>query len=365
MVLVKMKKDKTITIDKLKLHRDPYLNTRVRVMSSKLISKDQYHRLLKMTSAEISHFLEEGEYKAQIDEFAVRYAGADLIEVALNNNASKCFQKVIHLSKGDTKELIQKYMLRIDIENIKTILRCLNSEIPKDEISLRLMSGCNVNKKNLLDLLKKKTISDIVEDPMFQNILPHATSSIPKPKGDDLTLASVENWLDINYYRYLMCIADKLPKHASEFKTFLRNEIDILNINTLLIMKNEGLEKKDIMQLLITPAADISLPVLESAASAKDIEGALDILINKTSYSVEIKSGIDEALKGSLKVIRRGLDKKLMKKAFLLLHKHPLTIAPVLGYILAKEVEIRNLKLISRSKSLNLPEKFIEENLII
>ena len=360
-----MKNEETITIDRLKLNRDPYLNTRVRVMSSKLIAKDQYHRLMKMTSAEISHFLEEGEYKKQIDEFAVRHTGADLIEVALNDNASECFQKVIYLSKGDTKELIQKYLLRIDIANMKTILRNIGSDMPEDEIALRLMSGCNIKKKNLLKLLKKKTISDLVEDPMFQNILPHAKSSIPKPDGDNLNLASVENWLDINYYRYLMGIADNLPKHASEFKTFLRNEIDILNINTLLIMKKEGLEQKEIMPLLIQPAADISLPVLESVAQAKDIEGALDILIDKTSYSDEIKSGKEEALKGSLKVIRRGLDRRLMKKAYLLLHKHPLTIAPVLGYILAKEVEVRNLKLISRAKSLNLPEKFIEENLIL
>ncbi|MCK4551114.1 MAG: V-type ATPase subunit, partial [Candidatus Aenigmarchaeota archaeon] len=37
----------------------------------------------------------------------------------------------------------------------------------------------------------------------------------------------------------------------------------------------------------------------------------------------------------------------------------------VLGYVFAKEVEIRNLKMISRAKYLGLPEEFMEKNLIV
>ncbi len=347
---------------KIKLSRNPYLNARVRVMKSKLIVPEDYPKLLKMTPSEVSHFLGDGEYKAQIDELAVKHDGADLIELALNANASKSYGKVMRISKGTTREVITKYLLRLDIANLKTVLRGFYSGTSEEEISQAIIPGCRISVDALLFLLKKESMDDILSDSSVLRVFPHL-KSYTAPK-DGITLAYIENLLDSNYYTELFAIAEALPKNASVFKTFLMNEIDLLNINTLLVMKKEGSKKEDILPMIIGAGANLKTAFIKNAASAENLEQLLD-LFETTKYSREIQDGRSDALEGSLSTIKRELDKRHMRKAFLLLHSHPLSVAPVLGYVFAKEVEIRNLKMISRAKYLGLPEEFMEKNLII
>ena len=107
----------------LKLGTYPYLNTRVRVMKSKLMNKNDYSKLLKMSHEEISRFIADVDYRKEMDELAVKYTGADLLELAINANAAKSFSKIIRLSSGDAQLIIAQYLTRFDVLNLKTILR--------------------------------------------------------------------------------------------------------------------------------------------------------------------------------------------------------------------------------------------------
>ena len=173
-------------------------------------------------------------------------------------------------------------------------------------------------------------------------------------------------YIDVNYYADLFNMASLLPKSAYVYKTFIENEIDMLNINTILIMKKENIDANEIKSMLVSNGikSSISKKLLDDVLSAETFEAALDVF-EKSEYSKEISAGKEDAINGNFGVIRRELDSRLMKKAFLLLHQNPLSIAPVLGYILAKEIEIKNLKMISRAKELDLPEEFMEKNLIV
>ncbi|MDD2614129.1 MAG: V-type ATPase subunit, partial [Methanosarcina sp.] len=56
----------------------PYAVTRVRAMKSKLLPKESYPRLLNMGIDEITRFIQESEYKNDVDELAMKYSGGDL-----------------------------------------------------------------------------------------------------------------------------------------------------------------------------------------------------------------------------------------------------------------------------------------------
>ena len=71
---------------KLSLGEAPYTYARVSVMRSKLLKRDDYNRLMKMKLNDIIRFLQETEYKKEMDEIAMNYSGIDLVEFALNKN---------------------------------------------------------------------------------------------------------------------------------------------------------------------------------------------------------------------------------------------------------------------------------------
>ena len=349
----------------LKLGTYPYVNTRVRVMKSKLIDKNDYSKLLKMSHDEISKFIADVDYRKEMDELAVNYTGADLLELAINANAVKSFSKIIRLSSGDAKKIIAKYLKRFDVLNLKTILRGVYSGgLSEVELKENIIPGGQLLEKSLLDLLKNETIDDVIKDKLVLSVFPYLKDYVAP--ADGITLASIENYIDVNYYAGLFKMASLLPKSASVFKIFLENEIDMININTILILKKENLDATEIKSMILCDGIKfgISKKVLDVAMSAENFESALDVF-EKSEYSKEIALGKEDAINGNFGVIRRELDSRLMKKAFLLLHQNPLSIAPVLGYILAKEIEIKNLKMISRAKELDLPEEFMEKNLIV
>ena len=80
-----------------------YANTRVRAMRGKLVEPDMYPKLLKMSEAEIIRYLEDNEYKKEIDEMAPRYQGINLIEYALSRNMARHFRKILDFSYRKTR----------------------------------------------------------------------------------------------------------------------------------------------------------------------------------------------------------------------------------------------------------------------
>ena len=87
-----------------------YVCTRMRVRKSKLIPREDYLRLLNMGLPEITRFIEETEYKKEIDELATSFHGIDLIEIALSWNLAKEYQNIQKITPGTLKDLTRAYL---------------------------------------------------------------------------------------------------------------------------------------------------------------------------------------------------------------------------------------------------------------
>src|SRR3989338_11558995 len=107
---------------KLELGFYPYTYVRASVMKSLLFKKDDYQRMLKMGFSEIAKFLQESHYKNEVNQLATEYSGADLLELALNKNLANSFKKLMMISPDSLRSLINEYIKRKDIDDIKTIL---------------------------------------------------------------------------------------------------------------------------------------------------------------------------------------------------------------------------------------------------
>ncbi len=338
-----------------------YTYVRTTVMKSLLFKKEDYHKMLHMTFNEIAEFLQESHYKKEINELATEYSGADLLELALNRSLAGSFKKLLRISPTKLDSLIMEYAKRKDIEDIKTILRGKFTNASEKSILSSITAAGTLSMDFLISLMKKESIEEVLKNNKIVDfsLLRDGLKDLNEKK----TLVSIENALDKYYYKRLIDFSKTLPKQGALFRDFLAREVEILNILTLLRLKKSKFGK-DLIKDFIIPCRGLTTKMLDLAGvdDLDQITGTLE----RTEYKDAIEKGIEEFKKtGSLITLETELYTYLLKDATRLLHEHPLTVGVILGYMLAKDIEVRNLKIIVKGKHLGLNEDFIEKQLVL
>lgn len=357
--MLTLRKEKTKRIN---LKRYPYTYVRTAVMRSLLFKKEDYHKMLKMGFSEIANFLQGSHYKKEINALATEYSGADLLELALNRSLAESFKKLIRISPYELSLLIKEYIKRKDIEDIKTILRGKFTSTNERLIESSITAAGTLSYDFLLSLLKKESIEEILKS---SKIAEYSISKdglkVLKEKNN---LVGIENALDKCYYNHLIQFSSILPKEGTLFRDFLLKEVEILNILTLIRLKKAKLGKEIVKDFIILSGNKSSDSKMMSLAELDNLE-ELSRMLERTEYKNIIAKGIEEFKKnGSLITFEAQLYKYLLNKSALFMHQHPLSIDVILGYMFAKDIEVRNLKVIVKGKQLGLSEEFIESQLV-
>ena len=334
-----------------------YLATRVRAMKSKLVPKETYPRLMNMGISEITRFIQETEYKREIDELARTYSGVDLIEHGLNRNLAETFTKLIKISEGEPNHLITEYLRNYDVWNIKTLLRGKYYNASADEIKEAFVSAGQLSYTFLSELAGKQSYSEIIsvlEGTVYYPIL---------KEYDGTNLSDIENRLDKMYYTGLFnVIGESKSKDRKLFAKFIRTEIDIKNIKTLFRLKKAGVSQDEIVDLIIDGGLELSTNNIQKLLplSYDDFIQALDQYSFWDSISDAVNSDTDSLINVETQLIKHSL-----KSASSFSHVYPLSIVPIMDYIISKRNEVNNLRIITRGKAANLSDEIIKNQLVI
>lgn len=349
-------------LEKVRLGFYPYTYVRTTVMKTLLFKKEDYHKMLKMGFSEIARFLQDSQYKKEINALAAEYSGADLLELALNKNLSESFKKLMRISSPELGLLIKEYIKRKDVEDIKTILRGKFTNADEKIILNSITAAGTLSYDFLASLLKKDSIEDVLKCNSLADF--SSLKAGLKDLKERNNLVGIENALDRFYYGNLLQLSETLPREGALFKDFLLKEVEILNILTLLRLKKAKFEKEAVKNFLILSGNKSKDAKILSLANIGDFDGFSGAL-QKTDYKNVIANGFEEFRKnGSLIALETGLYKHLLKRSALFMHQHPLSIDVILGYMFAKDIEVRNLRIIVKGKQLGLNEEFIESQLV-
>ncbi len=338
----------------------PYTYVRVMAMKSKLYQRQDYDKLLKMQGSEIAHYLEESDYTEEIQELGTTYTGYTLVERALYSNFVKSLNKLQRICSPEMNHLIRAHVMRHDIYNLKTILRAKAAGQTAAAIKPLLLPVGQFTEEKLNTLLELDSLTQILKKAGFsQRDFTEAFAYYEKEKS----LLEIENTLDKQYYNYLFDFLTHLAGEHQLFKEFLQSEIDVLNIKLLLRMKLQNIEEHRLSQLffsggaLFSPARLRGLMKLEFHAIITALQStALKSLIARHKKELE---------QHNLKGFEKSVDVWLLQKSTLLLHQFPLSVDTLLGYMFAKEIEMRNLRVLVKGKQFQLAEEFLEQQLII
>ncbi|AGK62148.1 ATP synthase A1, C subunit [Archaeoglobus sulfaticallidus PM70-1] len=330
-----------------------YIVSRVRVMSRKLIPGDEYNKLVNMDLDEIIRYLEESEYKKEIDELGFKYHGLTLIDYAFSLNLSRTYNKLIRVSKGVPRDLISAYLRRYDIYNIINIIRGKMFNFPVEEVEATIIPAGEYDMEFFKSLMMKESIEEIAkvfEGTQFYPALEKLVRVCP--------MSEFEDDLYKIYYNTLAGIkAESLD--MKYFIDFIKMEVDIKNIKTILRMKKEGGTADEIMTKIIPRGLQI-----HEAEARKLAALELDELM-KSLEGYWFWEGMKDQVESELSKIEAALDRIWVKKVLSKSHSYPLSILPVMAFILLKKIEIDNLRIIARGKAVGLDNESIKEQLII
>lgn len=340
----------------LHLGRYPYTYARVSVMRSRLLGREDYHRLLKMSLSEIAGFLQGTDYKGAVDELGLKYSGVGLLEMALNRNLVDTWGKLKRISADALRLVIQAYLLRVDVWNVKAILRGIHAKESPDSVRAMLLPAGQLSVERLEFLLKSESVEDFLRKlnlfGLRFELFRDAFDSFIKSNS----IAGFEEVVDSEYYAYASSFAGSLPSQGRLFRKFLEAELEMLNIINILRLRRAGVDRAGVLRRVSGSPSAFVRALLKSESS----DDAARVLSQRVS-----EASVSAFLRGSLSEAELEFGRSLLARTRLMLHQHPLSVDVILGYMFAKEVEVRNLKMLIKSSQLGLGIGFAEQQLII
>lgn len=325
-----------------------YTNARVRARRANLVTDQEYRKLAKMDLAELAGFLGKRGYDREMEELGADLSGEDLIEAAVRQNLVRTYRELMVMAPDPVQDMLDVYFRKFDIENIKILMRAARSG---EDVSDIVVPTRDLDQAALDRLAEMETPEDIIDAVELAGLDGDLAAHVP----EDASLSELEDALDIHYYSNIVDQLDEIGGRSDLFKQFLEVEAVLKNISLVLRMKRRGHDYADIVDRLIPVGG-------RGVVDAEDL-AALDTVDDVVQRLEE--SPIGEFLAGDAPAeVQRGLETYKLRQGVKLMHRDQLGVNPVLGYMVCKEVEAKNLLMLARATADNLGDEFIERNLV-
>ncbi|MGZ4864292.1 MAG: V-type ATP synthase subunit C [Halobacteriota archaeon] len=336
--------------------RYAYSNARVHAMKVKLFPPETYTKMLVMALPELARFIEESEYKTEIDELAQKHSGIDLIEFATHLNLARTFVKLTEMTMGEPHDLVVEYLRRWDIREIKTILRGKFSGASEQEVAKVLVPSGELSLDFLQNLVRKPSVEAVIAalkgTPYYEVI---------KDIDYSESLMKLEDTLDKFYYARMVEFVSRITGSALYLRV-IQMEVDVVNLKTVFRLRNAGISGIRTLEYIIPNGLYLSDKDVEKLVNTPFDDFVTQL--NKYPYWSAISDIVTDRVE-SLSKVEVRLDKFLNEHVWQTATTHPLTVLPMLGYMLSKDAEVTNIQAIARGKEAGLPEAIIKDHLIL
>jgi V/A-type H+-transporting ATPase subunit C len=341
-----------------------YACARIRAKKSLLLEKDAYPKLLLMDLSEIGRYLGETQYKEEMSELASRYEGVNLIELGTSRNLARMNTQVLGFCTGDLHDMVQKYLGRWDMWNVKTILRGKFYGATAEEIQEDIVAAGWMSEDYLNYLISLSTVNDVLDEVRKKGNMP-IPDEIKAQYDATGTLAPIEDYMDKLFYERLIGCVECKSGPEKILMTFLKREVDVANLMTLLKLKREGVDLDKIGNYFIEGGQELSVKELTRLAGMESFEATIGEL-SKLSFYEEIKEALEKAkAKGTLTDVALTMQKHLAAQSQKFSHVYPLSVLPIIDYMIRKKIEVDNIRIIARGKESGLDVDHIKELLVV
>jgi V/A-type H+-transporting ATPase subunit C len=341
-----------------------YACARVKAKKSFLLSHDTYSRMLVMDVYEIGRFLGETQYREEMARYASKLSGANLVEVAVTRNLAETYSNVLSFTTGHLREMVGDYLMRWDMFNVKTILRGKTTGVKDEHILDTLVPAGAFSESYLRSLVALGSVQETMDALLLEPSL-RITPDLVREVVDSKRIAGFEDHLDKALYYDLLRVVKGMNRADQLLREFVRREIDVTNLKVLLKMKAERIPEDRIAKFLIPGGREYSMDKLRAMAQAEGLPAIIEEMERSSMYE-DIKPALDRFKNDQkLSEITIALDKALTYTSEKFAHLYPLSVLPIVNYMIRKKVEVDNIRIIARGKQSNLSTEVIEGLLVM
>jgi V/A-type H+-transporting ATPase subunit C len=305
--------------------------------------------------------MEETEYEAEMNALGARHSGVDLIEFALNRNLAKHFDDLLWWAEGRLYELIVRYLRKFDAWNVKTVLRGIYSGADREEIEADLIGAGEFTEDYLRRLIDAESIELLVEE-LEGTIFSDQVDAAYGDFEDTGLLIPLENAVDRAFFENLVGDIDVRSEATELYVEFLQAEIDFRNIRNAFRLARSGADIDPSEYYIEGGRLFSEVDVARLADNPEELQS----FVQDSTYGDALSAAFQE-LEGTDSLIgfERDLEAALLRYGDRMSHLFPLSICPVLAYVLAKEREVDNIRAIARGRAVGLSETEIQEELVM
>ncbi len=334
------------------------INTKVRVLKSRLLTRKDYIKLMEKDKVkdQVSYLLENTLYK-EVLENLIDMENIKEVEIRLKQHLINQYNKFTPYFTGEYRKLFRTMLLRFEIEDLKLYLRALDrkedlSKIKKVTLLDEFYSYLNFDKLSRARNLEE-FIEGLKETIYYDALKPYAKEEHRK------ILFYMEMNLDRLYFKSLKTQSQKLDKEDSIlFGDTLGKNVDLLNIQWIYRgTEFYNLSPEELINYTLPDGYEFNYEkVKELCYSSKN---KFKEIVIKSRYSFLFDTEKDVDL-----YMERRTERYLYYQFLNTFKKGKFNITSSIAYIHLLEYEIRDIISILEAKNYGLSLNEIKEYLV-
>ncbi len=348
-----------------------YANARVRAMTSRLLDRSVFEQLLDAPDYNRTlAVLEDTEYGEDIEQFMLEGARPTTLDRAFNRNLARSFGKIKEFFIGKPQQLVNALLSRWDLYNLKTILRGMRALVPKQEINRNLVPIGALDEVVLGEIINQPDLRASLDAimlfsrewwiPYGRAISDHLTEYLREHDLSVLELA-----LDKLHYGTVVELLKGNDADTALVREVVRMEVDSINIASLIRICGLELEHARPGDFFIPGGTLQDEGEFARIMALGQPEQVYEALLRRLpDYRQALQRAWNKFEERGESAFEDEMEMHMIGRC-LAMSKDPLGIGVIIDYMWRKYLEITNLRIIIRGKSIGLIESQIRKELFM
>lgn len=344
-----------------------YANARIRAARSRLLKPDDFE--VFMSAPDLDGFIRilgSNGYGSYLEDARLTKSGITAVSYALQAAMSDAYAFVFGLFTPAYRKHLETFVGRKDVQDLKTVVRGKEAGISAAEIIDSLIgTGATIPRDDLVLLAEQDTIEDMVALALTLR-MPYASALNVGLLEYQLKEAMVDFEIELDR-EYVKWAHERLHgggPGADMVRELFEQETDIVNAVTAMRVVDSKRDIEDLQRYFLEGGKLIDLRTFLKLAQAPDILTLLERLPND-SY----RAALDEAksayfVTGSIAAWERAVRVFEVKQSVRKNKRDVLGFGVALAYLIAKENEITNLRIIAHGKRYRIPDEMLRKELV-